>query len=278
MREQQPKVLVTILNYKTYEMTLKLVAQLKKITYENVDVLVVDNASPNDSAFILNNEAEKEGFVFIANKNNNGYAAGNNVGIKYAVDNGYEYTWILNNDIEITDKNILLKMVNVFQKNFDVACVGQKIFDLNGNICSPYINRPTLWTMTLGLFFEKKNRARYDDVSGIVYRLHGCSMLLKNADMQAVNYMDERTFLYCEEEILAERLLEIGKKSFYTADTSLIHKESSTVGHYRGFGCLNKIKIVSQSMRLYLKEYRKYNCMQIFLCVFFRSILIFAKG
>lgn len=60
-------------------------------------------------------------------------------------------------------------------------------------------------------------------------RVYGCCMLLRNSKMQEIDCLDERTFLYGEEEILAERMLKAGSYSYYDADVSVIHNESSSV-------------------------------------------------
>lgn len=91
----EPKVLVVILNYKTPQLTLNLVDALKTIHYQAFDIMVVDNNSPDDSAKVLQKGAENNDYLFYANHVNAGYAAGNNIGIRYAIQHGYQYTWIL---------------------------------------------------------------------------------------------------------------------------------------------------------------------------------------
>ena len=99
---KEPTVLAIILNYKTYEQTLEIIDKLKLLKYSNLDILVVDNFSPNESATVLEDSSAHDGFVFIKNTRNAGYAAGNNIGIRYAVEHEYKYSWILNNDLVLT--------------------------------------------------------------------------------------------------------------------------------------------------------------------------------
>ena len=115
MQQSEKKtVLVLILNYRTPQMTIELIDQFKrKVQYSDYDILVVDNKSPDDSALILSEAAQQEGFLFIAENENRGYAAGNNVGIRYAIAHGYRYTLIMNSDIEINDGSFLSHMVNI---------------------------------------------------------------------------------------------------------------------------------------------------------------------
>lgn len=87
------------------------------------------------SIIILPNNSEKElrknahkGYIFIESGTNKGYAAGNNIGLKYAYEHGYDYAWILNNDILIDDNLLLKKMIEVFEKDDFIAVVNPDIY------------------------------------------------------------------------------------------------------------------------------------------------------
>ena len=93
------------------------------------------------------------------------------------------------------------------------------------------------------------------DESRTVYRVYGCCMLLKNKAMDAVDCMDERTFLYGEEDILAERLLNKEYHSYYVASVSITHNESSSFGKNRLKKKIRQIKESNKSLKIYLKEH-----------------------
>ena len=269
-----PKVLIVILNYKTYQMTLALIDQLKNLDYPSFEIMVVDNCSPNESVRALEQYANLKGYILYENNKNAGYAVGNNIGIRYGIDNGYEYTWILNNDVRIKEPSVLSKMVQAAQTDPNIGCVGTKIFDADGRICAPYCSRPNLWTMTLGIVKEKKRRQKQIDISQQVYRLHGCSMLLRNSVMKKINCFDERTFLFGEEEILSEKMRKIGAFAYYLADCSIIHMESSTIDSISPSSKKNKIRYTMESMKLYLREYRHYGLIAQFLCLTTRRLIM----
>lgn len=275
---EQPSVLAIILNYNTYEMTLKIIDKLRNLNYSNLDILVVDNNSSNESVKELKKNTNTGRFKLIVNDTNGGYAVGNNIGLRFAVEHGYKYSWILNNDLIFDDSNILNVLITAAEADSKVACVGPRITDLNGNRVCPYISRPNLWSLTFGMLKDKHERHKYIMKSGIVYRVYGCCMLLKNSNMTEINYLDERTFLYCEEDILAERLLKIGCYSYYCADTSVVHLESMTVNREQGKKSLKKIKIVMSSMNIYLKEYLHYGILARKYCMFFRGVIMLLRG
>lgn len=269
-----PSVIIVILNYGTYDLTIKLIQEIQtKLKYNNYSIMVIDNCSPNESVAILERQSKELGFLFYANKSNAGYAAGNNIGIRYGIDNNYQYSWILNNDVELRDSNVLLHMVQLAEKNKKIGCVGPKICTLDGSICAPYCDRPTVWSMTFGVIQEKKKRARYIDTSREVYRVYGCCMLLDNKAMQSVDCMDERTFLYGEEDILAERLANKGYTTFYDSEVSVIHKESSSMKRMSTNRKRMQIRATNRSMELYLREYRHYPWIVRKVCMATRSLI-----
>lgn len=272
------KVLIVILNYKTYDLTLQLLEELKMLAFPDTAVMVIDNCSLNNSAEVLAAGAGTGDYIFYANQKNSGYAAGNNIGIHYAIAHGFDYTWILNNDVKIQDKNILQKMLDVAESSGNIGCVGPKIFSLEGKECLPYCDRPTLWTMTLGIVGGKAQRKMQTNISQLVYRVHGCCMLLRNSIMQQIDCMDERTFLYNEEDILAERMLKVSSVSYYCAETSIIHMESATVKKTHGVKSKQRIKVTLDSMEIYLRDYRRYNRVSRFLCKLTRGLIIALRG
>ena len=275
---KEPTVLAIILNYKTYEQTLEIIDKLKLLKYSNLDILVVDNFSPNESAAVLEDSSAQGGFVFIKNTRNAGYAAGNNIGIRYAVEHEYKYSWILNNDLVFDDMEILRKLVNVVENDSRIGCVGPKIKDLDGNIVAPYIKRPTWWDLSIGIKNARNERAKHRFESGMVYRVYGCCMLLRNSMMEQVDYMDERTFLYSEEDILAERLRSIDADTYYCADTNVVHLESMTVNAVQGEKSLKKVKTVLKSMNIYLRDYSHYGFFLRGICLLVRGAIILIRG
>lgn len=272
-----PRVLIVILNYKTYEMTLDLIVQLKEISYKNFDIIVIDNNSPNESGKILEEKKAEMGYFFIKNPSNSGYAFGNNLGIRFGVKQGYKYSLILNNDVKITDSMFLNKLVSAIESESDLGCVGPKVFDLDDNIVPPHIKRLGFFDMTFGIGLNRKKRKECVDTECYVYRIFGCCVLLKNSVMEEINYFDERTFLYFEEDILAEKLLNKEYKSKYIPEAEILHMDSVTVKKEQGAISWVRIKTVLNSMDIYLKDYRGFGCVKRLLCKAVRAMVLIFK-
>lgn len=251
------KVSIVILNYNSYEDTIKVIENIRNVVeYKNYNIIVVDNASKNDSIEKLKQKKNELNFILIENSINGGYAAGNNVGIRHACELGARYTWIINNDIIINDSKIVTKLVCLMEKKNNIGVISPVVYNTDNSEDCQYLFRPTIWDMTLGCFRYRKVRRNFKfEKSMKVYRPHGCCMLLNNNAMKDINFMDERTFLYCEEEILAERLTNLGYECWGCKDTSIVHNHSKTV-----YTVLRKKQIVQNTLDsydIYLKEYRK---------------------
>lgn len=274
----KPAVLIIILNYGTYDLTLKMINELHtKLDYDNYSIMVVDNCSSNESAKVLANRSKDLDYIFIANEKNTGYAAGNNIGIRYAINNRYKYSWILNNDVELREKSVLKELIEILEENEDIACIGPKIYNADSSICAPYCRRPSVWNMTLGVFEDKKYRISKQDVAGEVYRIYGCCMLLKNKAMDEIDCMDERTFLYGEEAILSERLIQKGYRTYYDPAVSVTHLGSVSMKKASPDSKKRQILEQEKSRELYLKEYRHFSWIDRRICHMAKRIRIYLK-
>lgn len=279
MSIKQPKVLIVILNYGTYELTINLIKEVKsKLKYENYSFMVIDNCSPNESANILEKDSLNNEYLFYANRKNTGYAAGNNIGIRYGIEHGYDYTWILNNDVLLREDDILNKLVQVAESNPKIASVGPKVYSSKDKVVAPYCNRPSLWNMTLGAKFAHDYRISQAEMTREVYCVYGCCVLLRNSAMNEVDCMDERTFLYGEENILAERLIAKGYISYYVPEVSIKHNEGSSTTRMSLDKIKVRIKENNKSRELYLKEYRHFSAPARWLCHLTRSLIMYVRN
>ena len=95
-----PRVFILILHWEKYETTKSCLESFRKLDYPDYKIVVLDNASKNDSAQRLQKEFPEA--IFIFNQKNRGYGAGMNPGIKYALNNGADYIFLLNNDVIVS--------------------------------------------------------------------------------------------------------------------------------------------------------------------------------
>lgn len=270
---KKDSIAIIILNYNSWKETLneaELCHKLLQIEYQNI--IVIDNASTNDSAKNLETESKKRNFVFIKSDVNRGYGAGNNIGLRYAFAKGYKYAFILNNDIIIKDACLISKLLDIFKENSNIAVVNPDVYSVDGHLFNRDAIRPSFFDYTIGLINYKKKGRKIQEKNGygIVYRPQGCCMLVDINKMNEVDYFDENTFLYWEEPILAERLLNKGYLCACDLKTSIIHNHSKTVRST--FDIRRIIKINNESFAYYLKYYRNYSTVFVKICCLFNTI------
>ncbi|MFJ5300952.1 glycosyltransferase family 2 protein [Pseudomonas sp. NPDC088368] len=213
------KVCAIILNWNGAEQTLNCIRSLEACG--SIPVIVIDNDSHasdykkllsdmvqrdvTDTLITTQEDIAHEGRRYdrclIRNNGNHGYAGGNNVGIDYAIRAGYDYLWILNNDITVEPgalERLLDTMhsdpycgfsasVLVYADNPDmVQCVG-------GGTVYPWLGK----TRLIG---KKADRSQLPQLNlPTPDYLMGASMLVSRRVVEEVGLMDERYFMYSEE-------------------------------------------------------------------------------
>ena len=110
--KREPLVSIISVNYNTLEVTCEMLESIRRNSYKNLEIILVDNASSeNPESFIIEKYPE---VVFIRCAENKGFAGGNNLGIQKAKG---EFIFFLNNDAELTD-GVIEELLKVFeQKN-----------------------------------------------------------------------------------------------------------------------------------------------------------------
>lgn len=274
------KISFVILNYNSFDMTLKLIENIERIRPDtfSTDIIVVDNNSTNESKSVLEDKSDNgKRYIFIANSSNAGYAAGNNIGIKKAIKNGANFVLVTNNDIVIENFQSIKNMYNIMMTDASVAVVSPKIMGKNGENDPPlYIECPSFIDMTFGILNSRKRRFLFQqDQNAEIYAPRGSFMLLRGETIQEIGFLDESTFLYYEEPILAEKLTRVGKKAWYCGESVVIHNHGETITSV--FKKKKTCEILCNSLRYYLKEYRKMNRIQIAICVAFRKLAFFRR-
>lgn len=121
-----PKVSIIILNWNGLEDTAECLESLKKVTYPNYEVIVVDNASQGDDVRILREEFGDYIHV-IVNDRNYGFAEGSNVGIRYALDSNADYVLLLNNDT-VVHPDFLSELVKDALVDKSIGIVGPTMY------------------------------------------------------------------------------------------------------------------------------------------------------
>src|SRR3989338_5442408 len=125
---KQPRVSVIILNWNGLDDTIECLESLKKITYPNYEVILVDNASSGDDVAQLRKKFGKY-IKIIQNDKNYGFAEGNNIAIRKVMkENKSKYVLLLNNDT-VVDAKFLDELVKTGESDPKVGIVGPIIYN-----------------------------------------------------------------------------------------------------------------------------------------------------
>ena len=212
-------VSIIVLNYNAGELLLNCINSLKKSTYQNIEILVVDNISSDDSH--IKCKKQFPDIRLIQNRKNLGYCGGNNVGIKEAKG---EFIVILNPDT-IVEENWLHEIFNAFNK-FGDGLYQPKIISLNeSNIIQSTGNMIHAFGFGFARDKGKKVIEKKEEIEKIGYASGTCLFTTKKV-LEKVGLLDEFLFLYHDDLDLGWRAAQIGINSYYVPKSKIFHAES----------------------------------------------------
>lgn len=142
---------------------------------------------------------------------------------------------------------------------------GPRIIDRNGNEQPPFVRPQSFWRLVCYNFlFPVLNRFGDRDHAYLMpaqtncvtpcYFVCGCFFVMRAAEFQVVGMFDPATFLYCEEQIIAERYATINKHALYCPTVTIDHYSGKTTE--RHITSTRFVRILQESFRHYFKEYR----------------------
>ena len=223
----QPLVSIVTLNWNNAAVTCDFLLSIKeKNTYQNIEVIVVDNASKEDpSSLFLSVYPEAK---IIRNPKNLGFSGGNNVGIKAASG---DYLFIVNNDTEFTS-GLIESLVEVFSKknNAGIVCPKFHYYFNKGTIEYAGYRPVNIFTGRNGMIGTgEQDRGQYDLLQETNYA-HGGGMMVSKKAIEEVGLLPEQFFLYYEELDWSVRFRKKGYAIYFQPAALLYHKESMSTG------------------------------------------------
>jgi GT2 family glycosyltransferase len=284
------KIFLVILNWNRAADTIDCLESISKARISGfvLQVVVVDNASSDNSVRKIKDAIFKikvEGLALnvISNEKNMGFAAGNNVGIQYALGKGADYVVVLNNDT-LVHPDLLIKILGVARQDKLLGAASPKIYFARGFefYKDRYKNKDlgkVIWyaggeidwknVYGKGRGVDEIDKGQYDEVAECDYATGTC-MFIPRRVFEKVGYFDERYYMYYEDTDLSQRIKRAGFKTIYVPNAVIWHKvaQSSAIGsdlndYYISrnrliFGIKYaplraKISLIRQSMRFLLR-------------------------
>lgn len=259
---------IVVLNYNDYDTTNEYIHNIKN--FKSLDYIIVVNNCVEDKKSDKLKKYENNKLKVIKTNKNTGYAEGNNYGIKYLINNFKVDNIIISNpdiilkndDIEelkkdlIENENIDLVAPNIIQNSeiFRGWKLPSFLDDLLSNI--NFIHRLS----KKRLFYEEKE---YNKKLTKVDVVSGCFFMIRKTSFEKINFFDENTFLYYEENIIGKKLKNNNMNTFVDNDIKIIHNLSVSID--KSVNSLKKYKILKDSQKYYEKEYNNLNLFGIIL-------------
>ena len=274
-----------ILNYNSCADCRKCIGYLKVQKDVEQEIVVVDNCSRDDDRRAVETLCKEQGCTFIACNENKGYNAGNNVGLRYAAEQGYEFALIANPDMEFPQTGYLANLLAKMREDEDIVVCGSDIVTPEGTHQSP-MGKEGNWRGSFAwikeIFGKKKKSDAYDFIdnykeSHYCHKVSGCCFMIRISFLEKIDFFDEKVFLYCEEAILSRQVEIAGKRMYYLATTQAVHRHVKSekgnpikrfkmwgksrcyfIDNYSNDHWLGK-QIAKLSMKLYVATFVLYN-------------------
>jgi GT2 family glycosyltransferase len=226
------RVAIILVNWNSFDLTNDCIGSLNEIQYKKADIIVVDNGSHDHSADNL--KKEHPNIILLRSDTNLGFTGGNNIGLQYSLDNGYEYSILLNNDTFV-EKDFLDVLVDYMDKYPETGAIQSRIF-LNHDR-SLLWNGGSFYNQFLGLAYttgyNKKSGPKYNYIKQVDW-ITGCTFMVRNSILKQTGLLAANLFIYFEDVDLSFRIKKLG----YT----LIYHPDSVIYHIAGMANRSKVK------------------------------------
>ena len=222
--QNEYKLSIVTVNYNGLKDTCALIESIP--FNENMEVIVVDNASKQDEANIIKKQFPQ--VKVVRSEKNLGFAGGNNLGIKEAKG---KYLFLINNDTVFKEFNIE-PLIKRLDSSPTIGIVCPKIRFAWGTNPIQYAGYTPLSKITVrnqSIGFGLEDKGQFDTAHPTPYA-HGAAMLIKREAIEKVGLMPEEYFLYYEEIDWSMMFTKASYKIWYEPACTVYHKESQSTG------------------------------------------------
>ena len=226
-------VSIIIVNYNTSKMTSECIDSVFKYTkYLNFEVILVDNASQDNSKTVFENY---NNITYIYNEKNIGFGCANNIGVNKALG---KYMLFLNSDT-LLFRNIIKDMFDFINANqhLNIGGIGSVLEDANGEYSlsfGQFLSLKSILNNLLKRFFpeksylsQKNNQITKKSYSFVDYII-GADLFVPKSLFKKLQGFDSDYFMFYEEEDLQKRMQYLCKNRVIINKNGIIHFESKS--------------------------------------------------
>lgn len=259
---------IVVLNFNTWNQTFDCIESiLNQQTEVPYTIYLVDNGSVKKMPERCRRQIEQNHIVFIQVEKNKGYAAGNNLGLKKALEHGCEAVLIINNDVVFIE-NLLDILYSYLKENPKTGIVGPKIMTPYGKMqetnlgCKMTLRGKYLYLLRKTPFrkksesFVRRFRIKEEKLKEKrkVFGVSGCCFMISKAVIEKIGFLDENTFLFEEENILGCQMERNGYEVYLLPEVKVVHKHGQTTKSHKAFAFICLVESEIYYCRKYLRE------------------------
>lgn len=227
MNKAYPKIAIILVNYNGKSDTIECLSSLEKLSYSNYEIIIIDNGSKDDSVNTILGLYPH--VALIETKKNLGFAEGNNVGIRYAIEKGAQYFLLLNNDT-IVDPQMLTYFLISIKRKKDAGILGAKIYNYSKPNTIDHLGG--LWNPKKAEFESLANNfieddQTYEKMQQVDY-VCGCAFFITKQLIEKIGFLEPKFFLIWEETDYCYRAKRKGFKTYTCPKAKVWHKISSS--------------------------------------------------
>ena len=272
--KKTPFVVNIVLNLNGREVLAEALECAVKLTYPNCKTVVIDNGSADGSQEMV--RVKFPSVVLVELGKNVGVMEGYNAGLRYGLEHGADWTFLLNNDI-VFDANLLTELMNVALSDEHIGILAPKIY---------YQAEPNKFWYAGGNInyfagiishrgIREVDKGQYDRTEDTEY-ITGCAMLIKREVVEKIGMLDNAfSPMYSEDADFSIRTSRAGYRLVYVPQAKLWHKVSAFSG-----GGLTPLKTrlkVEHNFIIFKRYARWYHWLTIPWCIGFATLVFVLK-
>lgn len=289
-----PKMGIIVLNYGDPDNTISLLRSSQQLLYGNYQIYVVDNGSSDaDRGRLQSGVADYPRATVIPLPVNGGFSWGMNQGIRRATADGCTFLLLCNNDIEFKTSTLLRRIVDVWAAQPSTGIIGPRIVTPDGTDQNPIrwapfskqelrflcwmhttqTGRLWYWTryyylpkfLAVGDLWQRMSRLRHRADLRVkhnrhemlsVYMLFGACFALTPSFLEQQPLLDEGTFFYGEENILASQCSRYDLSQVLLPEEVVLHKDAAATKARFGAATLrHRVALGHEAMAYWLRSY-----------------------
>lgn len=275
MKKKEQFVAIILVNYKNVAITEQCLISLNKVSYTSYRIYVVDNGSSADCINQLRLLCEKYNAILIQSNLNLGFAGGNNIGIKQALQDNAEYILLLNNDT-IVEPDFLFYLIQSANEDKRIGIVTA--------LTMHYPEKNKIWYAGGEIDYRRQRAIHYGIGEAIseqyvekkdVSFVSGCCMLLSRTALFKVGMLPEDYFMYYEDMDYCINMFQHGYRMVYQPKARIYHCVSASGG---GEASPFYIEWSNRSRRKMVKKYNELFSRDKIVCEIIEFLRVVSKS